>query len=1208
MIHHLLERRISEKAHSSKWEAVIKQTALLLSIMFALMIGLGLTAYFGLIQSVSQFLLMAVCSVAGVGVAWLICLVMVVERRLDRKSLAASVEHDNDMLLDRLNTIVELDQRNPNDQSAAMYRNAIEDQAADLVPKLAPANPLKKRSVTAHLLVMLLLGVLTINFYLSASPLDTLAANATPQDDMEAPVPSLVIPDATVPTPDQPSETSNRNWGEIRISEPGRDLRITIHEDVPMLIEAASDRPLDSITWQTRVNDAEEITRPLPELTDPRYAVFQPTLKPVQLELAEWDVARYHAVANGTDKTQYASSTYFVEIIPGSDALAELPTAGYEHLEDLTDLIHRQQQVIRNTEKLTNLENTDEQKKMDSLAGQESVLASEGRAVHKEIAKRLDQKTLRKFASSIEAAGTEFAKAETALLEHTASESEPTEDAALMHLVDARRELANLIHQHPESFKASALNELQDRPTLTATQADPELAKLLKELAQEKHQTDQASQEIADLLDQQKTLQDEVQRRNDPQLPNTGNPETAQPTARELANKQSQIGDQFDAIVDQFPDAFGDLQGLSNQTAASLSRSTEQLSQKSKTDLDAVKHAKNRLRDLSDKLQQRSADYEMLQSESLQERIAANRKSYRDIEEATEKVGESQVAKITSETAQLLNEIPDNIGQNDTAAAKRSSPDNQQQGQATPPTSQREQAAQDHQLESVAETKEKITKQTENLQNTTDASNQSEIAKDLDQSLNKLADELKQETSKKQQSLDQKQMASQLNRFQEQTEAMQDAREFVQEALKREETIQSKAEDNVDSKTQYQTLARDQIRLEEDMTLAREQNPDGFQSVTSQCEKIKKEMQQTMRSLNAGQEDAPLASKQTVESLEQLEKSLAKQQQEMDSEKQQQIAQQMQKLINKLGEIEKKPDDFSKKEKQQTAGQCQTVGSMACKNPGGSGAGGQASASGKPTMSPPNSPTGPPEAPPNPASPNSGQPSQAAPSATAGSPAPTGSPSLGGGASPTPNSGSSASPEQALQEATERLAKSDGTQETSEAAGGLKQQMQSLANGLGPQPGRGMKPGSQAGKMSGQGDSLRAGGRESVERGLAQLESAARQGQQGTLSPQAGRALRNSGMSDILEGIQGQYGYNDVSVALIQKVKEELEGPKVNIDLKTVNRLRDQIQRAQRDLVIKAEASEQAEPILRNDPTKYPSAYRESIQKYFQTLSEDKPQ
>ena len=145
---------------------------------------------------------------------------------------------------------------------------------------------------------------------------------------------------------------------------------------------------------------------------------------------------------------------------------------------------------------------------MDSLAGQESVLASEGRAVHKEIAKRLDQKTLRKFASSIEAAGTEFAKAETALLEHTASESEPTEDAALMHLVDARRELANLIHQHPESFKASALNELQDRPTFTATQADPELAKLLKELAQEKHQTDQASQEIADLLDQQKTLQD----------------------------------------------------------------------------------------------------------------------------------------------------------------------------------------------------------------------------------------------------------------------------------------------------------------------------------------------------------------------------------------------------------------------------------------------------------------------------------------------------------------------------------------------------------------------------------------------------------------------------------------------------------------------------------------------------------------------------
>jgi len=162
--------------------------------------------------------------------------------------------------------------------------------------------------------------------------------------------------------------------------------------------------------------------------------------------------------------------------------------------------------------------------------------------------------------------------------------------------------------------------------------------------------------------------------------------------------------------------------------------------------------------------------------------------------------------------------------------------------------------------------------------------------------------------------------------------------------------------------------------------------------------------------------------------------------------------------------------------------------------------------------------------------------------------------------------------------------------------------MQSLGKGMG------MKPGRQPGSRSGQGDSLRAGGLDSVKRGLAQLESAARQGQQGNLSPQAGRALRNSGMTDIIQGIQGQYGYNDSSVMLIQQVKEALEDPKVNIDLKTVNRLRDQIQRSQRDLVLKAEAPEEAEPVLRNDPAKYPSAYRESIQKYFQTLSEDKPQ
>ena len=114
-------------------------------------------AYSGVIQSTTLFFLLAACSCFAVGLAWLVCIILVVERRMDRKTLAAAVEHDHDMLQDRLNTVVELDQRINDDCSAAIYRNAIEEQATGLVPKLRPANPLKKRSVNLHLLVMLLL-------------------------------------------------------------------------------------------------------------------------------------------------------------------------------------------------------------------------------------------------------------------------------------------------------------------------------------------------------------------------------------------------------------------------------------------------------------------------------------------------------------------------------------------------------------------------------------------------------------------------------------------------------------------------------------------------------------------------------------------------------------------------------------------------------------------------------------------------------------------------------------------------------------------------------------------------------------------------------------------------------------------------------------------------------------------------------------------
>ena len=158
--------------------------------------------------------------------------------------------------------------------------------------------------------------------------------------------------------------------------------------------------------------------------------------------------------------------------------------------------------------------------------------------------------------------------------------------------------------------------------------------------------------------------------------------------------------------------------------------------------------------------------------------------------------------------------------------------------------------------------------------------------------------------------------------------------------------------------------------------------------------------------------------------------------------------------------------------------------------------------------------------------------------------------------------------------------------------------MQSLADGMGKRGGA--KPGAPLG------DSLRPGGRAAINRGLAQLESAARRGQQGNLTPQAGNAMHRSGMSDILTGIQGEYGYNDGTQVLIEHVEKEIREPTASVDIRTVNQLREQIQKLQRDMKMQTDAPTSAETTLQNDPVRFPAAYRESIQNYFQALSEDK--
>jgi hypothetical protein len=507
----------------------------------------------------------------------------------------------------------------------------------------------------------------------------------------------------------------------------------------------------------------------------------------------------------------------------------------------------------------------------------------------------------------------------------------------------------------------------------------------------------------------------------------------------------------------------------------------------------------------------------------------------------------------------------------------------------------------------------------------------SAIANTIGNSLEKLVASLGEEMLNQESKLDQQQVASNLRRMQQQNESMQAAREAVQKTLLEQQAIERTAFTDRSLKKQYSQLAQQQLDLQQQVQQAIEKYPAPFQQTQPETRAATSAMQQTSRSLDGQQPDAPEMADQAAKQLQELDKALEKHQQQQGVSEKQRIGEMLERLQKRVGEMAKSPQQVTDQQKQTTAAQCKDVGVKACEmagpNPGGPNPGGANPGDGKPSggngvegVSPPN-----------------GQPSQA----TAASPD-----SLANGNAPNAPQTDAENRQQQLNAASDRLAESKGEAQTASAASDLQKQLQSLAEALGVSQAsvqrsasQGKNPNGKQGQSSGkqgqsggkQGQSggqqaqssgkqaqsggkrprqangqngLRPSGQQAIQRGLAQLESAARQANQGKLSQAAKQTLQQGGAADLLAGIQSQYGGNENARSVALRLAEQLQDPTSPVDLKTLQDLREQIQTLQQDLTIQTESQQPTDTSRRVDPSRFPPAYRESIQKYFETLSE----
>ncbi|HWH72299.1 MAG TPA: hypothetical protein VNT26_23260, partial [Candidatus Sulfotelmatobacter sp.] len=303
----VVETSLNRAEFRWKFLRLLQQSAVLGISLCLLILTFGVAILAGWISN-KDVALTFLALVGGVGlISWGIILIRVAVQEPDRRWLAASVERVDRRLLDRLNTLLFLESR-PKAPPTEAFATRIAGQAQTVLAQKAPPSPFSARRSLTYLLAFLVALTATVVLYQRYSPWRLLTAPPR----LKAARPAL---------PQQPLELAlaatnsleqHQAWGEVRITDPGADLKVTKVDVVPLQIEAAANQPLAAVNWFSTINGTAEARHELPPPAEPRYATYRPSIYLDELNLSDWDVLTYYAKANTTKQNAYASEVYFL--------------------------------------------------------------------------------------------------------------------------------------------------------------------------------------------------------------------------------------------------------------------------------------------------------------------------------------------------------------------------------------------------------------------------------------------------------------------------------------------------------------------------------------------------------------------------------------------------------------------------------------------------------------------------------------------------------------------------------------------------------------------------------------------------------------------------------------------------------------------------------------------------------------------------------
>ncbi len=644
----VVETSLNRAEFRWKWLKFLQHSFLLGSIVCTLVLVFGGAILVGWVTSMTLATMFFALLAITAFIAWVVIIIAVLAGSPDRAWLAAALERVNPRLLDRLNTLLFLERR-PRDARVSSFalriaRQAHKVMAAKTVPSPFPAT--RARECMLGFIAALVATVLVYQFY---SPWSRLLAaekaKAKPPVVAEKPM------ELTLPTTNNAEQS--QSWGEVRITDPGSDLRVTKVDVVPLQIEAAANQALKKVGWFSTINGAGETPHELPPPPEPRYAVYQPTVYLDELRLADWDVMTYYAKANTEKENSFASDVYFLEVRPFREDILKMPGGeggeAYACLNELSTLISRQQHVIRQTHQ--HLQRPQEQETLQAqdrkkLSEAEADLGESAKHLYAKMAGRMENKPIGDALDNLAKAEKSLDRASQLLGDNVMNEAQNRERRALAELIAARKMFQKAVSDNPDAFADGAGDSNNNDTAPTADALKKLNAKKLNEMAEFRNEAKAAQQFVDKTFQQQKNL--EQQARTAPRTDYT-----------RLGDQEKQLQQSLTDFAQLHPRPFQGTQAEAQQTQDALAKAAESLQKKSADAKTSTQRATQQMEKLSEAMKSEMTGQQLADAYKLKQMLDKQIQTFGKC--ANPGVGggvsDAEVDRTASEARETLNQL-----------------------------------------------------------------------------------------------------------------------------------------------------------------------------------------------------------------------------------------------------------------------------------------------------------------------------------------------------------------------------------------------------------------------------------------------------------------------------------------------------------------------------------------------------------------------